>query len=56
MGNKPTPISKANKLTSFPNADYIMKNGILVGCHQGLGVKELSYIHKNIEKFLSSRS
>ena len=49
-------ISKANKLTSFPNADYIMKNGILVGCHQGLGVKELSYIHKNIEKFLSSRS
>ena len=29
-------ISKRNKLQSFKNSDYIMKYGLLIGCHQGL--------------------
>ena len=49
-------ISKRNKLNDFPNADYIMKNGILIGCHQGLGTNELNYIHKSVKKFLLSRT
>tara|TARA_B100001063_G_C16735026_1_gene541495 strand:+ start:421 stop:1608 length:1188 start_codon:yes stop_codon:yes gene_type:complete len=41
-------ISKKNKLNSFKNADYIMKNGILIGCHQGLTKKNIDYVHKKI--------
>ena len=44
-------ISKRNKLDSFKNADYIMKNGLLIGCHQGLSTKDISYIHTTILKF-----
>ena len=45
-------ISKKNKLNSFKNADYIMKNGLLIGCHQGLSKSEISYIHLTILKFI----
>ena len=49
-------ISNRNKLNSFKNSDYIMKNGILIGCHQGLKKKEIQYIHTTIVKFLKLRS
>ena len=38
-------ISNKNKLNQFKNADYIMKNGILIGCHQALKNKDIQYIH-----------
>ena len=41
-----------NKNSKFPNADYIMKNGILIGLHHGLSEKDLKYIHLTIFKFL----
>ena len=44
-------ISSKNKLNSFKNSDYIMKYGLLIGCHQGLSDKDISYIHKVILKF-----
>ena len=46
-------ISKRNKINSFKNSDYIMKNGILIGCHQGLSLKHMTHIHKKIDKFLN---
>ena len=45
-------ISSKNKLNSFKNSDYIMKNGLLIGCHQGLSKKKIEYIHSKIQKFL----
>ena len=45
-------ITSRNKLNGFPNSDYIMKNGILIGCHQGLSVKNIKYIHDIIYKFI----
>ena len=30
-----------------------MKNGILIGCHQGLSLKNINYIHDKIYKFLA---
>ena len=33
----------------FKNADYIMSNGILIGCHQGLKKKDIQYIHSKIK-------
>ena len=47
-------INSKNKVNKFPNADYIMKNGLLIGCHQGLGKKEINYIHKKIYNFIKS--
>ena len=44
--------SKKNNVNSFCNSDYIMKNGILIGCHQGLSKKHIDYIHKVIRKFI----
>jgi len=44
-------ISKKNKINQFRNSDYIMKNGLLIGCHQGLSSKDISYIHSVILKF-----
>ena len=44
-------ISKKNKLNQFKNADYIMQNGLLIGCHQGLKKLDINYIHKTINKF-----
>jgi len=45
-------ISSKNKLNGFPNSDYIMKNGILIGCHQGLSAKNIKYIHNIIYEFI----
>ena len=45
-------INNVNKLNSFKNSDYIMKYGLLVGCHQGLKEKDILYIHSKILKFI----
>ena len=44
-----------NKINSFPNSDYIMRNGILIGCHQGLRKKDILIIHSKIYKFLKQK-
>ena len=46
-------INNKNKLLSFKNADYIMKHGILIGCHQGLNYKNIKYIHSKILNLVS---
>ena len=43
---------KRNKINSFPNSDFIMKNGLLIGCHQGLKKKDLDYVHNKIREFM----
>jgi len=47
-------ISSRNKLNEFVNSDYIMKNGILIGCHQGLSINNIKYIHDIIYKFIKN--
>ncbi len=53
------PIMKNLKYKSHENvadvADDVMKNGILLGCHQGLTIKELNYISKTFERFALSK-
>ena len=44
-------ISKKNRPNKFKNSDYIMKNGLLIGCHQGLSPEDISYIHSKILNF-----
>tara|TARA_B100000989_G_C19502822_1_gene455041 strand:+ start:63 stop:1256 length:1194 start_codon:yes stop_codon:yes gene_type:complete len=46
--------SKRNDPNSFKNSDYIMKNGLLIGCHQGLNKKNIVYIHNKLNYFLKN--
>ena len=41
---------KSHKNTAIV-ADDVMKNGILLGCHQGLTSKELKYICSTFKRF-----
>ena len=43
--------AKRNK-NGYPEADKVMKNGILIACHHGLTKKMISHIHNSIDEFL----
>ena len=45
--------NKNNNVNSFPESDYIMKYGLLIGCHQGLDLKSLDKIHNIVKIFLN---
>ena len=47
-------INKRNKIHEFKNSDYIMRNGILIGCHQGLKNRDIKYIHSKISLLLNN--
>jgi CDP-6-deoxy-D-xylo-4-hexulose-3-dehydrase len=41
-------------LETFENADIIMKNGILVGCHHGMTIDDVDEVCKHIKGFLQT--
>ncbi len=43
--------AKRNK-NGYPEADKVMKNGILLACHHGLTSKMIKHIHKSIDEFI----
>ncbi len=45
---------KKNK-KEYPEADKVMKNGILIACHHGLNNKMIDHIHKSIDKFIYTK-
>ena len=45
---------KKNK-KGYPEADKVMRNGILLACHHGLNKKMIKHIHKSIDMFLKSK-
>ncbi len=46
-------LAKSKKeVNEFIQSDYIMSNGILIGCHQGLNKTNISYIHRIFNNFL----
>ncbi len=36
----------------YPQADFVMRGGMLIGCHQGLNLKHLKYIHNSFDQFI----
>lgn len=40
-------------LHPFTNADTIMRNGILVGCHHGMTIEDVDYVCSRIKEFFS---
>ena len=51
------PIVKNRKYKKLKNSEKnsndVMKNGILIGCHQGMRIEEINYIFKTFNKFLN---
>lgn len=50
------PAFRLQTAEGFPNADYIMKHGILLGIHQGMGQKEIDYIKQTFKNFLNEHA
>ena len=50
-GFKNIKAKKDNK--GYPEADKVMKNGILIACHHGLTKKMINHLHKSIDEFMS---
>ena len=46
----------SSKLNSFTNSDYIMKYGLLIGCHQGLTMKDILHIQNVIINFINKKA
>jgi len=50
------PVMKNRIYKKHPNCDAVandvMKNGILLGCHQGMNIKDLNYICSTFKKFI----
>ena len=40
----------------YPEADKVMKNGILLACHHGLSKQMIKHIHKSIDEFIISKN
>ena len=47
---------KCIKNKQYNNADRVMKESLLIGCHHGLSNKEINYIHKKIEIFIKLKA
>ena len=51
------PVMKNKKFKYHKNcntvADDVMKNGILVGCHQGMNISDINFICKKFHKFIN---
>jgi CDP-6-deoxy-D-xylo-4-hexulose-3-dehydrase len=46
------PAFRGKKSTPFKNADYVMKNSFMIGCHQALTQEHLNYIFETFDTFL----
>ncbi len=40
----------------YPEADNVMRNGILIGCHQGMTSKMMKHLQSSIEKFVFEKT
>ncbi len=38
----------------YPEADRVMRGGVLIGCHQGLNQEQIAYLHEAVEAFLTT--
>ena len=45
-------IKHIGNVENYPISDYVMRYGILLGCHHGLVIKDIKFIHKSIDNFL----
>ncbi|MBA2652447.1 MAG: aminotransferase class I/II-fold pyridoxal phosphate-dependent enzyme [Tatlockia sp.] len=44
-------IERRETAAGYPNADQVMRGGILLGCHHGLTPEMIAHIHQSFEEF-----
>jgi len=44
-------IKRQESTAGYPNADQVMRGGILLGCHHGLTTEMMTYIHESFKTF-----
>lgn len=49
-------IQCIGKADDFPQADLVMKNGMLLGCHHGLNPNQIAHIHESIKIFIDIKT
>lgn len=49
------PAFSSLKKEEFPNADYIMIHGVLLGIHQGMGYDEIEYVKNTYNDFTNRK-
>jgi len=45
-------IERREVPTGYPNADQVMRGGLLIGCHQGLSREHCDYVHEQFMAFV----
>lgn len=50
-----TGIRRRESPEGYPNADRVMRGGMLLGCHHGLSEQQLAYVHDVFRAFASAR-
>jgi CDP-6-deoxy-D-xylo-4-hexulose-3-dehydrase len=48
-------VDRIGEIEDFPNADEVMKNGILLGCHSRLSIEQVAYMGKTIASFIDKQ-
>jgi CDP-6-deoxy-D-xylo-4-hexulose-3-dehydrase len=44
-------IDRRETAGGYPNADRVMRSGMLIACHQGLSAEQLDYVHAQFRRF-----
>lgn len=44
-------VERKESATGYPNADQVMRGGMLIGCHHGMNTKMMNHIHQSFEVF-----
>jgi CDP-6-deoxy-D-xylo-4-hexulose-3-dehydrase len=47
-------IKRVESSNGYPNADQVMRGGILIGCHHGLTQEMMAHMHQSFEDFVKS--
>lgn len=48
-------IDRVESPAGYPNADRVMRGGMLIACHHGVGERELAYVHECFRAFAAER-
>ncbi len=49
-------IARRETPAGYPVADAVTRNGIVLGCHQGLGPEQMAHVHATAEAFIKSHA
>ncbi len=49
-------MARRERAAGYPNADFVTRGGIVIGCHQGLSEAQLNHVYETAGEFLKLRT